>query len=246
MREGRVGGVGLCGSRGKAVLVTEEMAQVIALLEAPPPGLRSCPADRCACVLGVSGVGVTVGAAGGGELVWRSDEVALALDELQFTVGEGPCVEAAAGTRVFEADLAGSAPARWPGFAAAALELGVRAVFALPLAIGPIHFGVFELHRDRPGALTGDALGDALAFAQATSVTLAESPAAQTLASGLDEPVAGRRRVHQAAGMISVQADISVAEALVRLRAYAYSRSRPVSEVAGDVVERRLRFDGES
>lgn len=224
-------------------MVTEEMAQVIALLEAPPPGLHTCPAARCACALGVSGVGVTVGAAGDGELVWRSDEVARALDELQFMVGEGPCVDAAAGSPVFEADLARSAHARWPGFAAAALELGVRAVFALPLQIGPVRLGVFELHRDRPGALVGDVLDGALAFAQATTAALAGIPAADALGPGLDEPVSGRRRVHQAAGMISVQAGVAVAEALVRLRAYAYSHGRPVSEVAEDVVERRLRFD---
>lgn len=224
-------------------MVTEEMAQVIALLEAPPVGLHSCPPARCAFTLGVSGVGVTVGAEGGGELVWRSDDVAVALDELQFTIGEGPCVEAAAGAQVFEADLAGSQPGRWPGFTAAALELGVRAVFALPLAFGPVRLGVFELHRDRPGALAGDALGDALAFVQAAAAELAEIPAAQALALELEESAFPRRRVHQAAGMISVQAGVSVAEALVRLRAYAYSHGRPVSEVAGDVVERRLRFD---
>jgi hypothetical protein len=224
-------------------VVTEEMAQVIALLEAPPPGLRSCPPGRCAYVLGVSGVGVTVGMAANSTLVWHSDRVALALEELQFTVGEGPSVEAAAGSRVFEADLADGAPARWPGFTSAALALGVRAIFALPLEFGAVRLGVFELHRDRPGPLIGHALGDALAFAQATSAVLAETPVAQSLDAGGREPVSGRHRVHQAAGMISVQAGVTVAEALVRLRAYAYSHGRAVSEVAADVVERRLKFD---
>jgi hypothetical protein len=40
--------------------------------------------------------------------------------------------------------------------------------------------------------------------------------------------------------MISVQLDVSLAEASVRLRAHAYADGRPLAEVARDVVERRL------
>jgi len=47
--------------------------------------------------------------------------------------------------------------------------------------------------------------------------------------------------VHNAAGMISVQQQISVTEALIRLRAYAFSKDRLLADVAGDVVARRLR-----
>jgi hypothetical protein len=44
--------------------------------------------------------------------------------------------------------------------------------------------------------------------------------------------------------MISVQLGVSLAEALVRLRAHAYAEGRLIAEVAADVVARRLRFDG--
>jgi hypothetical protein len=50
-------------------------------------------------------------------------------------------------------------------------------------------------------------------------------------------------RVHQATGMISVQLGVSLAEALLRLRAHAYGQDRPVADVAADVVGRRMRFD---
>ena len=43
--------------------------------------------------------------------------------------------------------------------------------------------------------------------------------------------------------MISVQLGISVGEALIRLRSHAYAEERPIGEVAGDVVGRRLRLD---
>ena len=50
--------------------------------------------------------------------------------------------------------------------------------------------------------------------------------------------------VHQASGMVAVQLGVSVAEALIRLRAHAFQHDRIVADVARDVVDRRLRFDG--
>ena len=48
--------------------------------------------------------------------------------------------------------------------------------------------------------------------------------------------------VHNAAGMVSVQEGISVAEALIRLRAFAFGNGRLLADVADDVVARRLRL----
>jgi hypothetical protein len=57
------------------------------------------------------------------------------------------------------------------------------------------------------------------------------------------EPVGPQHpEVHQATGMLIVQLGVDAATALVRLRAYAYAHDRRLSEVAGDVVARRLRF----
>jgi AmiR/NasT family two-component response regulator len=49
--------------------------------------------------------------------------------------------------------------------------------------------------------------------------------------------------VHNAAGMISVQQGISVTDALIRLRAYAFSHDRPLTDVAQDVIDRRIRLE---
>ena len=52
--------------------------------------------------------------------------------------------------------------------------------------------------------------------------------------------------VHQAAGMVSAQLEISVGQALARLRAYAFGNDRQLREVAEAVVGRTLRFDAQS
>jgi hypothetical protein len=48
--------------------------------------------------------------------------------------------------------------------------------------------------------------------------------------------------VHQASGMVAAQLDVSVGQALIRLKAYAFGNGRPLAEVAEDVVARKLRF----
>lgn len=48
--------------------------------------------------------------------------------------------------------------------------------------------------------------------------------------------------VHQATGMVSVQLSRPLAQALLRLRAHAYSSGRSITDVAQDVVDRRLRL----
>ena len=48
--------------------------------------------------------------------------------------------------------------------------------------------------------------------------------------------------VHNAAGITSVQAGLSVTEALIQLRAYAFSHDRPVEDVARALVARTLQL----
>jgi hypothetical protein len=159
--------------------------------------------------------------------------------------GRGPGVDAAAsGELVLEADLGAVPTARWPVFTPAALELGVRAVFAVPLQIGAIRLGILLAQRDATGPMDGGALTDLLVFAGAATSALLESAAAGSGPERLPEQPSGyRAEVHQATGMISAQLEVSQADALIRLRAYAFSHRRGLADVAADVVARRLRFD---
>jgi hypothetical protein len=221
------------------------MAGLVAILsQGGTDGLGAVSAGLCAEVLGMSGVAVSVPLAGGGDVVWRTDGVSARLDDLQFTLGQGPGIDAvAAGELVLEPDLGAVPAARWPVFTPAALELGVRAVFAVPLQIGAIRVGVLLAQRDAPGLVDGGVLTDMLVFADAATGALLGSG---TDGSGprwlSDQPSGYRAEVHQATGMISVQLGVGQAEALVRLRAYAFSERRAVADVAADVVARRMRF----
>jgi hypothetical protein len=203
--------------------------------------------------MGVDGAGVTVMVSSTvRETVHATNALAARLEELQLTLGEGPCVDAfIGGGPVLAADLrAAEYLARWPAFTPAALAAGAHAVFALPLQIGAICLGVLDFYRANPGGLPADEFAEALAFADAAGAMLLavaggiSAPTAE-LTWQRDDPTAHQVQVHQATGMIIAQLGVSATVAFARLRAYAYSHDRSLGDVARDVVGRRLRFDPE-
>jgi hypothetical protein len=206
---------------------------------------RLCELSRD--IVGVSGAGVMVmsGDLPRGSLC-TTDEVASLIEELQYTLGEGPCVDAhQQSCAVLEPDLAEPDAPRWFAFTPRALDAGVRALFAFPLQVGSVRVGALDLYRDGPGPLTEEQHADGLVMADVLARWVLEMQAdappgavAQELERGADFHVV----VHNAAGAVSVQLGVSVAEALIRLRAYAFSNDRLLREVAEDVVARRLRF----
>jgi hypothetical protein len=174
-----------------------------------------------------------------------SDKTSARVEELQFSLGEGPCVDAfAQGRPMLVADLAAREyTQRWPAFAGSAVASGARALFSFPLRVGVIRVGVLDLYRDRPGELDEDQVGDALVFADSAALLLVaedhQDPAAWQAQVDYDQ----RAVVHQATGMIMVQLGGTIADAFVRLQAHAYAQERSLGAVAEDVVNRRVRFD---
>jgi hypothetical protein len=169
------------------------------------------------------------------------------ITDLQFELGEGPCLEAfASGIPVLLPDLADGA-ARWPVFTAAAAAPGVRAEFCFPLGVGADCIGVFDLCRDEPGMLGDEQLADALVaadIARDALLYLEDLPGHPGVAALLDMVGMDRIVVHQASGMIAAQLDETPADALARMRAAAFQSGRSIYDIAQDVIERRVRFDG--
>jgi hypothetical protein len=184
---------------------------------------------------------------GPGSMLAGTNDTAAVLEELQFTLGEGPCIDASASGRTISVpDLSKDGLRRWHGFAAGALEAGVNAVFAVPLQVGGIRLGVLDLYRNEAGGLGRAGLREAFAFAQAATSVLLHLQAQHSTDAELDllleGPAAGRAVVHQATGMVAIQLAVPLVDALVCLRARSYAEERPIAELARDVVERLVRF----
>ena len=189
------------------------------------------------------------------ELLSATDPTAAVLEDLQYTLGEGACIDAASSGRpVLVPDVHDHGlTSRWPVFAAAVAEqTDAQALFALPLQLGTINLGVLDLYRARPGPLRGSELRDVIAATgSATLLMLATQMHATRMHAerdthdggpDRDELIGDRAEVHQATGMVLVQLGVSAQDAFVRLRAHAFARRRPLSQVARDVVARRLVF----
>jgi hypothetical protein len=201
----------------------------------------------CPPIVGVSGAGVMLmsGDIPRGSLC-ATDGVSHLIEDLQYTLGEGPCVDTyRQDIAVAEPDLADPVVRRWPAFTPSALSAGVRAVFGFPLRVGMVRLGALNLYRDLPGGLTREQHADALVIAEVTARWVLEAQAGAppgTVAKELEIGADFHFTVHNAAGIVSVQEGISVAEALIRLRAYAFRSDRLLADVARDVIARTLRL----
>lgn len=194
------------------------------------------------------------------ELVYATDAIAQQIDDLQFTLGEGPCLDAYRSSSPQLCPRLDTGPQvdRWPGFCIDAAAIGAQAVFAYPI-LGPERaLGVLELYRKTPGDLDDG---------QRESASLCSAAIAQTLLSSWDMHVAmaidaaaalgaagsetadatnsfSRVGVYIAAGMVAVQLGVTADEGLDRLRAYTYSHGLSINAVAADIVARRLSLRG--
>lgn len=183
-----------------------------------------------------------------------SGELSRRLDELQFTYGEGPCIDAfSASVPVFAPDLDDPDERRWPAFRGALLTSGVSAVFALPVSVASTAVGALDLFRHRSGPLSAGALTGGLLAAELAAVPLLDLMSADVDWDSAARGEGGwdhlssldRVEVYQATGMVMGALDVSPAEALVRLRALAFARGQTASELAWAIIERRVSLDSD-
>ena len=229
------------------VLDPDRVARVAGLLADAErdPEHRLCAAS--AAILLVSGAAVVLmegGRASGSVCV--SNALTEAVEDAQYTLGEGPAVDAfRTKAPVLAPDLTDAEPAAWPGFREAATAAGARAAFGFPLMVGPVCIGALDLYQDRSGALSDDQMANAAVVAHLVGRAVMGWQSSATpgaIAWQLEQVPAHRAVVHQATGMISVQASASIGDALMLLRAYAFAEARPISGVAEAIVDGSLRL----
>jgi len=187
-------------------------------------------------------------------MLGSSSAAARTYDELQFTIGEGPCLDSVVlRSPVLVADLADPDDNRWPAYGAALLGHHIRGVYAMPVVLAGEYVGALVLFRTHPGRPAQEQLAGAIAAADLVSMPLLDLMDSDLQAAVADPDsdawaelnALGRAEVSQATGMVVAQLDIDPAEALVRVRAHAYATGRTAAEVARDIVDRRLRLEAD-
>lgn len=127
-----------------------------------PRGLCTATVDA----LEVAGAGITVMAGSSSGVVCASDDRSQLLDDIQFTLGEGPCADAfAERVPVAAPHLDALCAERWPAFVDQSVRTGVGSVFAYPMSEASdsaLSVGVLTVYRDLPGPLSPGQHSDAV------------------------------------------------------------------------------------
>jgi hypothetical protein len=235
------------------VSVHEQLLTAIADERGAGAADRLC--EACVALFGVDAAAISLvfdGANSG--TLGASSAPARVWDELQFTLGEGPCLDSVASRApVLVMDLADPKDVRWPAYGPAMVAHEIRSVSALPVVVAGEYVGALDLFRASPGLLGAEQLTGGLVAAE-----LAQMPVLDLMGSDLQAAVSdpdsdawieltmlSRAEVSQATGMLVAQLEITAAAALMRLRAHAYATGRPVTDVARDILDFRLRLDGD-
>jgi hypothetical protein len=175
------------------------------------------------------------------ETITASDGLAARLNEVQLDIGEGPTWDAYSSQQVVGVpDIAALPAGRWPLLLSNVSFGSVRAVYSFPLSVGTLRIGAVDLFADTAGTLAPSTQGRAVALVSAT----AGDVLGYQLQHRHDESGPySRREVHQATGMVIAQAQVGPAEALLLIRAHAYSTGTTVRETAEGITHRRITLE---
>lgn len=175
-------------------------------------------------------------------------------DELQFIVGEGPCLDSVANRApVLVADLAHPDENRWPAYGPVMLDYDIRGVYAIPVVVAGAYVGALDFFCTAPDRLAAEQIAS-----MAIAAELAQLPLLDLLEGDLKAATAdpdsdawaeldefSRTEVSQATGMLMAQLNVDAATALARLRARAYASGCSASAVARDIIDRRLQLEAD-
>jgi GAF domain-containing protein len=177
-------------------------------------------------------VGISVVRPGGIDTPAGSDEALNRIDELQFTLKEGPCFDALHNQEtVVSRDLA--TDSRWPRWGPlVAKEIGVVSIASYRLFTTADTLGALNLYSRRPDAFDTDDIYNGQALAAHVAVALAAS---QNVAH-LELAVVNRTVIGQAEGILMERFQIPADQAFAVLRRVSQHRNVKLNQVAEELV----------
>lgn len=202
-------------------------------------------ADRCVEVLDADAAGILLADAKGLQVVAASSEQIWLLELFQLQAAEGPCLECfISGQAVINPD--DSDKARWPTFIPEAERVGYRGVHAFPLRLRENVVGILNIFMREPVLVGDDVAAVAQALADVATIAVLQHRAvseAERVAGQLQQALNSRIAIEQAKGVLAERAGVEMDEAFARLRRFARTNNRKLSEIAIALVNRNLPED---
>jgi GAF domain-containing protein len=192
---------------------------------------------------GAEGAGLTLFREGRGDTLVASSEFVHEVDRIQYSIGEGPCITAAAEKRTVRSGSLGTEEA-WPRFGPQVSRLGVHSVISLPLLAGEEALGAMNVYAHPPQAFDDRAVELGELFAVPASISVYNARAleqARIVATQLRTALTTRPVIDQAIGILMSRTGCTPDEGFDKLRVISQSENRKVSRVAHDLVEEAVR-----
>jgi transcriptional regulator with GAF, ATPase, and Fis domain len=189
-------------------------------------------------VAGSLSCGITLSRSGKNSTVGCSGEQATAVNELQYELGEGPCLTALSDRCPVQSDDM-TAETRWPRFALAAAERGVRSCLSLPLIAQDVTVGALNLYSTQCRAFGEEETRRAGNFAEPAAGALALGLRLVTYADLIEQlraSLATRAAIDQAVGIIMAQERCTQDKAFAALRTASQNRNVKLRDIAREVV----------
>lgn len=193
---------------------------------------------------GADGAGLTMLEQDRPQTVVASADFVQAIDDVQYGLGEGPCLQAVAtGQTQTSGSLGGEV--RWPRFGPRVGRMGVHSALSLPLLLaggpdGDRVIGAMNVYAHGKDAFSADAvrIGERFARPAAVSVHNAQVLAhSQRLAERLAEALTNRAVIDQALGVLMSRSGATPQEAFARLRAMSQAQQVKVAVVSKALVD---------
>ncbi len=192
---------------------------------------------------GAEGAGLTLLEADRADTIVKSAPFVKEIDDIQYGLGEGPCISAAETGQAMRSGSLGN-DSRWPQFGPRADRLGVHSVLSLPLIAGDVVVGAMNVYAHAPGSFDerSEELGKLFAVPAAIAVQNAQILAqTRRLAVTLQAALNSQAVIDQAVGIMRSRSGISADEAMARLRQHSEQEHMKVKAVAASIVREAVR-----
>lgn len=192
---------------------------------------------------GAEGAGLTMLEDDRAQTVVANADFVHAVDDVQYGLGEGPCLLAVQTRRTQTSGSLGGEP-RWPRFGPRVSRMGVHSVLSLPLLLPDRVVGALNVYAHPKDAFAPNAIRIGELFARPAAVSVHNAQVlyqSQRLAGQLEEALTNRAVIDQAMGILMSRTGAGPVEAFDRLRAMSQAQHVKVAEVSRRVVEEAVR-----
>lgn len=192
---------------------------------------------------GAEGAGLTMLEDDRPQTVVATAEFVRVVDDVQYGLGEGPCLQAVASRKTQTSGSLGG-EARWPRFGPRVGRMGVHSVLSLPLLLPDRVVGAMNVYAHAKNAFGPEAVRIGELFARPAAVSVRNAlilARSHRLAAQLEAALTNRAVIDQALGVIMSRTGATPEEAFDRLRAMSQSQHVKVAEVARTLVDEAVR-----